>query len=83
MKYKATSTVRTLRRNHVKTGRRFIMKKKNNYDVMGVHDLFEVGKIYMEIVPNNKHLLTKDTLFLEDRRGYGLFVNKNEFVQTQ
>lgn len=84
MKFGTISTLRgnarTMRRDHKKTGRKFKMIFKNKPDEYLVHDLFELHKIYKEGVPSGVDLGDINTLFLEDKRGYGYYVSADEFV---
>ena len=71
---------RTMRRDHKKTGRKFKMIFKGDPDEFLIHDRFEIYKIYKEGVPRGEDLSSKNTLFLEDKRGFGFYVSAGEFA---
>ena len=72
---------RTMRRDHKLTGRKFKKIKNLPTDYLDSQDCFRIDSIYKEAIPAGEYIsgFNKETIFLEDFRGYGFYCIAEEF----
>ena len=77
-------TARTMRRDHKLTGRKFKKIKNLPTDYLDSQDCFRIDSIYKEAIPAGEYIsgFNKETIFLEDFRGYGFYCIAEEFELT-